>query len=103
MSFDNAFRKLTDLQRRMAALDGEHAVRFDELFNDEFMLRNTDFDSVAAMFAASGYKIESADDFKAIPDEPWDDFIRNRTRFASWQEMKEAAAKAWASRQMGFE
>jgi hypothetical protein len=66
------------------------------------MLRNTDFDSVEAMFEASGYKVESTEDFQAIPDEPWDAFIKERTRFDSWEDMKSSAVQAWATRKLGF-
>lgn len=101
--FDDALRKLSDLQRRAEALDGTHSVSFPELFNDEFMLRNTDFASIDAMFEASGFNVESAADFEAIPDEAWDQFVRGRTRFTDWAEMRKAAGREWMSRKLGFD
>lgn len=100
--FEEAFRKLRDLQRSAEQLDGEHSVPFTELFYDEFMLRNTDFPSIDAMFEASGFKLDSSEEFAAIPAEAWDAFVRNRTRFSSWDEMKNSAAREWAIRQMGL-
>ena len=44
----------------------------------------------------SGFKVESQEDFEAIPDDVWDEFIRNNTSFASWKEMLQAAGAAWA-------
>lgn len=64
------------------------------------MLRNTEFPSIDALVAASGFKVESSEDFAAIPDAAWDAFITSRTRFASWGEMKDAAAGGWARRQL---
>jgi hypothetical protein len=96
--FEDALRKLHDLQRKVEQLDGEHSVPLTELFHDEFMLRNTEFPSVETMLEASGYKIESNEDFAVIPDEEWDAFIRERTRFASWDEMKNAASQEWVAR-----
>ncbi len=85
MGFDDAIRRLRELQRRAEALDGEHAVPMSELFNDEFMLRNTEFTSMGAMFSASGFEIETQDDFAALPADQWDMFVRERTRFSSWR------------------
>ena len=100
---EDALRKLRDLQRKAEQLDGEHSVSLNEMFPDEFMLRNTEFPSVDSMVQASGFKVESSEDFAAIPDEEWDSFIQARTRFASWDEMKNAAAQEWAARRMGLE
>jgi hypothetical protein len=66
-------------------------------------LENTDFESVESMFRASGYKIESPADLAAIPDEPWDAFVRSRTRFGSWKEMLAAATKGYVERRLGGE
>lgn len=95
--FEDALRKVHDLQRKAEQLDGEHSVLLAELFHDEFMLRNTDFSSIDSMLEASGYKIESNDDFANIPNEEWDAFVRESTRFASWDEMKSAAAQEWVT------
>lgn len=43
------------------------------------------------MIQANGFKVESEDDFKAIPDAEWDVFIHDNTSFGSWREMLEAA------------
>ena len=98
--FDDVLRKLHELQRRAQRIDGQHQISFDELFPDEFMLRNTEFPSVDEFISASGFTVESADDFAAIPDDPWDDYVRQRTRFASWAEMQQAAAEEWITRQL---
>jgi hypothetical protein len=100
---DDILSKLRDLQRRAEELDGEHAVTFSELFNDDFMLRYTDFPSISSMMAACGFKVETAEDFAAIPDQVWDEFARERTRFGSWGEMKGAATREWAIRRLGLE
>lgn len=103
MSLDDISRKLRDLQRQAEELDGEHSVPMNELFHDEFMLRNTDYPSIDEMFAASGFKIETSEDFAAVPDDEWDAFVKNRTRFASWDDMKKAAVQQWAARRLGFD
>jgi len=101
--FEDALRKLRDLQRNAEHLAGEHSVLLTELFPDEFMLRHTEFPSIGLMFAASGFKVESTEDLVAIPGEAWDRFVREGTRFASWAEMKNAAVQEWAMRRLGLE
>ena len=32
-------------------------------------------------------KVESEEDFKNIPDKEWDDYVREKTSFQSWNEM----------------
>lgn len=103
LMFEDFVRPLRDLQRRAEELDGEHQFSFPELFPDEFMLRNTEFPTIDALFAASGFKVESSEDLAAIPDAPWDAFVASRTRFASWDEMKNAAAGEWARRRLGLD
>lgn len=101
--FEDAMRKLRDLQRRAEQLDGQHEVSFDDLFPDEFMLRNTEYPSIAELLSGSGFRIETAEDFHAIPDETWDNYIRQHTRFDSWGEMQRAAAEEWMVRQLGLQ
>lgn len=95
-------RKLEDLKRKAEALDGEHEIPFSELFSSEFMTRYTDFASLDEMFQASGFVIESQDDFKAVPDDEWENFIKTRTQFSSWKDMRVTALKEWTARKLGF-
>ena len=74
-----------------------------ELLTPSFLAGCTLFNSADELFEKSGYKIESQEDFNAIPDEPWDEFIRNNTSFSSWKEMLEAATAAWAKGKLGFD
>lgn len=48
------------------------------------------------LFNASGFKIESNEDFETIPDEKWESFIQENTTYESWQAMQEAAAIEYA-------
>jgi hypothetical protein len=84
---DDLRRRLAALQHRAQRLSGTHNVEFSELFCSEFMLFNTDFESMEAMFAASGFTVRSQEDFASIPDDKWDAFVQQRTRFQSWNEM----------------
>ncbi|MCV0217643.1 hypothetical protein KUC60_32965 [Pseudomonas aeruginosa] len=48
----------------------------------------------------AGYKVETAEDLRAIPDEPWDAYVRSETPFESWAEMLKAGIVAHAKRSL---
>lgn len=95
-------KKLEDLERKAEVLNGEHKVPFSELFNSYFMQRYTNFSTMEELIEAGGFKIESAEDFNAIPDQEWDIYIAQTTKFPNWQEMMEKAGTEWAKRQLGL-
>jgi hypothetical protein len=96
--FEGFLNDIKRLQNRLQALNGRHAVPLMELFAEEFMLLNTDYPSFARMIEASGFRVDSEEGFAAIPDAEWDAFVVSHTRFASWDEMRRAAAARWVSR-----
>jgi hypothetical protein len=95
-------KKLEDLERKAKALNGKHEISFAELFNASFMRRYTSFDSMEELIEAGGFKVETVDDFKAIPEHKWDEHIARSTRFRNWQEMMKQASAEWAKRQLGI-
>ena len=99
---DKLQKELNDLQKKAEALDGEHQVPFSELFNVSFMRRHTNFESLEALIEAGGFKVETMDDFKAIPDQEWDEHIAKATSFPNWQEMMNEASTEWTKKQLGF-
>lgn len=96
-------KRLRELAKGAKQLDGEHDVPFDEMFPPGFMKRYTTFESIEKMMEASGYKVENAEDFKAIPDAAWNSFVRQRTKFDNWSDMISKAGEEWAARKLGFE
>lgn len=99
---DEFSRKLNDLAKKAEALDGQHSVPVNELLTPSFISKHTRFSSAEEMFEASGFKVESQEDFAAIPDAEWDEYIRSVSSFANWQEMLGAATKEWAAKKLGF-
>lgn len=100
---------LKDLEKRVNELDrkqkengGSVNVPFTELFNDKFMVKYTSFKTLDELFEKSGFKVESQEDFKNIPDAEWDIFIKENTKFSSWEEMYSEAATKYVATQLGF-
>ena len=99
---DNIQRRLDDVARRADSLSGNKNVPIPELLTADFLHQCSRFRSADEMFEASGFKIDSAEDFASIPDAEWDLFIRTNTSFVSWEDMLAKAAGEWAVRQLGF-
>jgi hypothetical protein len=94
------FSGLERLQRKLEKVSGPHDVPVSELFGPAFMAEHTQFVSIDEMFAASGFKADSPEDFAKIPDDAWDKFVQGTTSFATWAEMKETGANAWVKKQL---
>ncbi|WP_230432501.1 hypothetical protein [Plesiomonas shigelloides] len=79
------------LENNIKDMDGTHEVKLTELINKEFLLACSNFSSLGELIEAAGYKVESQEDFEAIPDDQWNEFIMTNTKYSSWEEMQEAA------------
>lgn len=99
---DEFAKKLDDLADRASALDGQHNVPMNELLTPEFVSKHTKFASADEMFDASGFKVETQEDFAAIPDDKLDEFIRSISSFGNWSDMLREAGKVWAAKKLGF-
>ena len=95
-------RKLKDIGDRAQKLQGTTNVPLSELLTAEFLKTYSRFNSLTEMFNASGFVITNADDFKTVPDDQWDEFIKQNTSFADWNELLAAAAKVWTKDQLGL-
>jgi len=98
ISFD--LKGLENLQRNIEKLSGEQKVTFDILFPTSFMRKHTQFDSINDMVNKSAFKVESEEDFKNIPDKEWDDYVREKTSFQSWNEMLSKAGEEYLGKQV---
>jgi hypothetical protein len=95
-------RKLKDIGDRAQKLQGTTAVPLSKLLTSEFLKTCSRFSSLTEMFNASGFVITNADDFKAVPNDQWDEFIKGNTSFADWNELLSVAAKDWTKDQLSL-
>lgn len=100
---------LKELQKRMESLsqavkniEGQQSVPLAEMLTPNFVMACSRFQSANELFEASGFEIKTEENFKAIPDDKWDDFIRSNTSFSSWKEMLGAAGTAWTKAKLGL-
>lgn len=80
-------------------LESRH-LPIEELFPQKFMQDYTEFDSILELFDASGFHLESPEDFDQVPDDQWDAFIDSYTDFTDWGEMLQTAMEEWVEWQL---
>lgn len=91
---------LKRLEQNLKQLDGTHQVPFSEIMSPSFISSNSKFANFDEFARGAGYKVETAEDLRAIPDEPWDAYVRSETPFESWAEMLKAGIVAHAKRSL---
>lgn len=99
---DELINKLEDLKQRAEDIDGDNNIPFEELFNNTFMEKYTDYNTIDDMFENSKFELETKEDFENIPEEELDKFINENTVFENWQDMTGTAAKEWTAKKLGF-
>ncbi|PAC96371.1 MULTISPECIES: hypothetical protein [Bacillus subtilis group] len=95
-------RKLKKMQQKASELEKRQELQLNELFTDSFMKKNTKFSSLDEMLDKSPFIIETQQDFESIPDDLWDDFVRENSKFFNWEEMQQEAANIYVAKQLGF-
>ncbi|MFW6027153.1 MAG: hypothetical protein ACOCRX_12530 [Candidatus Woesearchaeota archaeon] len=100
--FDELQKNLKKLQNKAEELDGRNNIPFDELFNNNFMRRYTNYNSIDEMIEESNFKVETEEDFKKISEDDWDEFIKKNTKFDNWQQMINKAGEEWVAKKLGF-
>jgi hypothetical protein len=97
---DELQRNLEELSDRADEIHGKHEVSLNELLTPGFLSKCSRFISADEMFEASGFKVETTEDFAKIADEEWDLFIQQNTTFATWSDMLPAAGSEWAQKKL---
>lgn len=96
--FDELQRKLNTLENNAKKLTGEHTLSAKELFPISFMQENTNVSSLQELFPS--YDVSSDATFSKIPSSVIEQSVKEHTKFNSWDELKEAAVKAYVERKL---
>ncbi len=99
---DKLQKNLNELEKKVKDIDGKHNVPLSELLDDSFISSCSSFSNLDDLIKASGFKVESQEDFEAIPDDEWDSFIKSNTSFNNWHAMLQAATAEWAKKKLGL-
>jgi len=99
---DKLQRQLKQMGRAARNLHGTHEVQMSELFPLAFMRKHSRYSSFDALLDASGFTVNTKEDFEAIPDDEFDAYIRSVTNFRDWQSMLTAGTEAYVAKKLGF-
>lgn len=100
--FEELEDDLKQMEDGLDKVEDEDNVSFEELFTKEFMRKYTDFESMESFLEHSPWTVESAEDFEAIPEDEFDDYVDENTTFEDWDSMSGTAFEVWVARQMGL-
>lgn len=98
MSKNNNLKGLKDLQKKVKSAGDD--VSFPDLFNPNFMTTFTYFSNIDEFFQKSPFKVKSSEDFDNINKTELNSFIKENTKFSTWEEMKTEAGKMYVSKQL---
>lgn len=100
--FDDFAEKLGSMADNANEIEGENEVSFADLFTEKFMRKHTDVASFEEFIENSQWEVASEDDFEAIPDEKFDEYVDKHSDFGSWEDMFGAAGTEWIAREIGL-
>ncbi|MFB6079199.1 MAG: hypothetical protein ABEJ80_09505 [Halarchaeum sp.] len=96
----DAAAEAEDLPDPESLVDRESEVDIDEIFSDEFVAANTNFETFDELVAASPSDASSADELERVGSGAWDDFVAAETDFADEKEFVFAARDHWVSERL---
>ncbi|WP_338544707.1 hypothetical protein V6W80_15145 [Pseudomonas benzopyrenica] len=91
MPIKTDFSGIKQLQQNLSEIASTTQVPFLDLMSPSFISAHSRFDNFDSFARAAGYEVSTQEDLLAIPDEPWDEFVRQETSFADWNEMQHRA------------
>lgn len=66
-------------------------VSFKDLFTPAFMATYTDFANFSELLVVGKFNVNSLEEFMALLDAKFDQFIKKTTKFQNWEEMQSTA------------
>nr|WP_278187031.1 hypothetical protein [Acinetobacter higginsii] len=93
----NGLKKLTENVKK---LEGQSDVSLGTLFNEGFLQAHTSFQNIDELFERAGFKVETPEDFAAIPQDEIDQFIRENTPFDSFSDLQSKATVEYVKKNL---
>ncbi|TKF69777.1 hypothetical protein FCV55_10990 [Vibrio sp. F13] len=103
--FDEVKKSIDEMVEQIEQLGGTTNIPMGDLLTNDFVKatsNNQDIESFDELLVKGGYDIQSQEDFEAIPDDEFDEFISKNTSFATWSDMLSAATEQYVSNQLKF-
>ncbi|MET3291838.1 UNVERIFIED_CONTAM: hypothetical protein ABID98_004408 [Brevibacillus sp. OAP136] len=93
MSFDDLLKELQG--QKTIQKDPDH-ISLDELFNESFMSKHSNFKSFGEFLEKGNFQVTTQEDINNIPDELFDRYVVRETGFANWKSMLDTATMEYA-------
>lgn len=90
--------ELKKFQKQVEQLSKTTSIDINELFTNNFMVRNTNFSNQDDFFNACN--IYTQEDLEEIPDSEMDKLVKKFTKFNSWQDMLDESAIEYISKKL---
>ncbi|MCR5176243.1 MAG: hypothetical protein K6C05_05275 [Anaerovibrio sp.] len=90
-----------DVLGRLKSMEGRHSIPFNELFPEAFMHQHTKAASIDNFLIEGGYDSDD-ESFNAIPEDEFNEYVKNNSDFNSWDDMKKSATIIYLSEKYGF-
>lgn len=82
-----------NLERVANEQGSQQAVSYQDLFNPQFMQKNTQFTTID--FFIKGLGIKEFQKIDQLDQSVIDNFVKKKTNFASWEEMQQRAVSQY--------
>ncbi len=96
---DNTKKQLKGIENRINKdILGE--VEYSKIFTKEFMTRNSEFKTIEELLKCCHNNIDTNKDYERIPVEILDKVVKEKSKFNSWEEMKNKAAVEYTKKEL---
>lgn len=92
-----------DLRARAAEAPRSEDIDVTDVFDDEFVQANTEFETFGELVTASPSEANSPAELTLIPDGTWDEFVAEHTVFDDEEELVIEARDHWVATQLDIE
>jgi len=96
--FDTALR---NFQLKVEEAAKPEEVSIEAACTSEFMTAHTDAPTLEAFIESTGFKPDSGE-FAAIPYTVFDEHVKQHSRFGSWEEMQQEAARLYIAAKLAW-
>lgn len=95
---DDLEEKLIEAAEKELDIHNNNEIPMGVLFPPGFMLTYTDYETFEGFLSDSSWEVNNQQDFRDIPNEEFDAYVRENTEFRDWEEMREIAGKEYVNR-----
>ncbi|MGB4660174.1 MAG: hypothetical protein WBI07_13415 [Mobilitalea sp.] len=99
--FDELSKSLKSLEKKVKSLDGSE-IPFDDLFNKNFLNKYTSVSTFDEFLIQGNFIVDSKEDFEAIPDKEFDEYVAKVTKFKNWDAMFSKATDTYLDKLLQF-